>query len=283
MTGDQGGEPMPDHETLDELAVGWALHALEPEDEAVFVLHLPGCARCSATVAETTEVMGSMALDLPHAEPSQDLRSRLLAAVETTGQLPARAASAAPSQGAPSGAQEPAPVRSLHSGGKRSRWRRALPASLVAAAVAAIVGLGLWNVFLASSQERLEETVASQEEVMAVLLSPGQATIAPLQRVDEEGRTVATVVARSDELQVVTNGLSVNDADATTYVVWGLGEGPATPLGTFDVTRSQMDVRPVGSRSTDLDGFPMYGISLEPGQEAPPEPTVVVATGEVAS
>ena len=25
-----------DHEAFDELAVGWALHALEPEDEALF-------------------------------------------------------------------------------------------------------------------------------------------------------------------------------------------------------------------------------------------------------
>jgi anti-sigma factor RsiW len=280
--GDPGGLPVPDHETLDELAVGWALHALEPEDEAVFALHLPGCARCSATVAETTELMGAMALDLPAAQPSEDLRSRLRAAVETTEQVPGRAVAAAPSQSAPDGAQEPAPVRRLPPG-ERSRWRRALPASLVAAAVAAIVGLGLWNVFLASSQERLQETVASQEEVMAVLLSPGQATVAPLQQVDEEGRTVATVVARGDELQVVTDGLAVNDADETTYVVWGMGQGAATPLGTFDVTRSQMDVRTVGSPSTDLDGFPMYGISLEPGQEAPSEPTVVVATGEVGS
>ena len=282
MTGDQGRVPMPDHEILDELAVGWALHALEPEDEAVFALHLPGCARCSATVAETTEVMGSMALDLPAAEPPEDLRFRLLAAVETTEQLPAPAAPPAPSPGVLAPAQEPAPVRSLHTG-ERSRWRRALPLSLVAAAVAAIVGLGLWNVFLASSQERLEETIASQEKVMAVLLSPGQATVAPLQQVDGEGRTVATVVARSDELQVVTNGLAVNDAEATTYVVWGMGQGAAKPLGTFSVTRSQMDVRTVGSGSTDLDGFPMYGISLEPGQEAPSEPTEVVATGEVAS
>jgi hypothetical protein len=42
-------------------------------------------------------------------------------------------------------------------------------------------------------------------------------------------------------------------------------------------------VRTVGSPATDLDGFPMYGISLEPGQEAPSAPTDVVATGEVAS
>jgi len=62
-----------------------------------------------------------------------------------------------------------------------------------------------------------------------------------------------------------------------------MGEGDPVSLGTFDVSRSQIDVRSVGSGSTDLDGFPQYGISLEPGQEAPPSPTAVVATGEVTS
>ncbi len=274
MTGDLGEVPM-DHETLDELAVGWALHALEPEDEAVFAAHLPRCARCAATVAETTEVMGAMAMDLPSAGPSADLRSRLLAAVETTAQVPG------PTVPVPRTKviRQPAPVPSP-SAAERSPWRRSLPASLVAAAVAAIVGLGLWNVFLTSSRERLEETVAAQEQVVAVLLEPGQATVAPLL---DEGRTVATVVARRGELQVVTSGLSVNDADDTTYVVWGIGEGSPTALGTFDVRRSEIDVRTVGSPSTDVDGFPKYGISLEPGQEAPSAPTEVVAIGEVAS
>ena len=91
------------------------------------------------------------------------------------------------------------------------------------------------------------------------------------------------MVARDDELQVVTSGLSVNQPETTSYVVWGMGEGDPVALGTFDVSRSQIDVQSVGSRSTDLDGFPQYGISLEPGQEAPPIPTAVVATGEVAS
>ena len=77
MTGHRGDVPASDHEIFDELAVGWALHALEPEDEAVFAVHLPGCDRCAATVAETTELMGAMARDLPPAEPSDDLRARL--------------------------------------------------------------------------------------------------------------------------------------------------------------------------------------------------------------
>ncbi|MFP5370793.1 MAG: anti-sigma factor domain-containing protein [Actinomycetes bacterium] len=275
MTGDLGGVPIPDHETLDELAVGWALHALEPEDEAIFAVHLPRCARCAATVAETTEVMGAMAMDLPGAGPAAELRSRLMAAVETTEQLPGPAV---PDQST-TAFREPASVPSPRVA-ERSPWRRSLPTSLVAAAVAAIVGLGLWNVFLTSSRERLAETVAAQEQVVEALLEPGRATVAPLL---DDGRTVATVVARRGELQVVTSGLSVNDADDTTYVVWGMGNGAPTPLGTFDVRRSEIDVRTVGSPSTDVDGFQQYGISLEPGQEAPSAPTTVVAIGEVAS
>jgi hypothetical protein len=279
MTGDRGGVPMHDHEALDEIAVGWALHALEPEDEAAFAVHLPGCARCAATVAETTEVMEAMARDLPAADPSDELRSRLRAAVGTTEQLPGPAVPAAPM--APDQGLDPGDtaVPSVRAGGHPA-WRRALPAALAAAAVATIVGLGLWNIFLTSSQEKLQETVATQEEVMAALLSPGRATVA---RLEDDGRPVATVVARSAELKVITDGLPVNEVDATNYVVWGMGEGDPIALGAFDVTRSQMDVKTVGSPSTGLDGFPQYGISLEPGQETPSVPTAVVATGEVDS
>jgi hypothetical protein len=94
------------------------------------------------------------------------------------------------------------------------------------------------------------------------------------------------VVARSGELQVITHGLSVNEAATTSYVVWGLGGDEPEALGTFDVGRSQMDLLTVGSRATGLDGldsYAEYAISLEPGQEAPSRPTVVVAKGEVAS
>ncbi|HJX44749.1 MAG TPA: anti-sigma factor, partial [Geodermatophilus sp.] len=80
--------PRDDHETFDELAVGWALHALEPEDEALFTPHLAACPRCTRTVAETAEVMAALAGDLPPAEPSEGLRDRLREAVERTEQLP---------------------------------------------------------------------------------------------------------------------------------------------------------------------------------------------------
>jgi hypothetical protein len=271
------------HDPFDELAVGWALHALEPEDEAVFAAHLPGCERCATTVSETSEVMAAMATDLPQAEPSEALRDRIRAAVEQTEQLPAPIPEPAPSIEPATApvrpvrvvAPEPRPARE-----SPSRWRRALPVGLVAAAVAAILGLGVWNVVLTSDRERLQETVAEQSEVMNGLLTPGRATIAPL---EDDGKAVATVVARGDEVDVITHGLSVNDRGSTTYVLWNMSGNAAQSLGTFDVTSPTMDMKIVGSGLTGVDQFDTYGISLEPGRKAPSLPTEVVATGQVTS
>jgi anti-sigma factor RsiW len=278
-----------DHAPFDELAVGWALHALEPEDESFFVAHLAGCDRCATTVAETTDVMAAMATDLPQAEPSAGLRDRLRAAVEQTEQLPAPPAESTPAAPRPAVpapahravrpiAPDPEPPRTAR---PRSGWRRRVPLGLVAAGVAAIVGLGIWNVVLTSDRNELQATVAEQGRMVNGLLIPGRATIAPLSEPD--GRAVATVVARGDEVDVVTHGLSVNDADSTTYVLWGMGGETAQPLGTFDVDGSQMEMKTVSSGLTGLDQFAAYGISLEPGQEAPSLPTEVVATGQVTS
>jgi hypothetical protein len=44
-----------------------------------------------------------------------------------------------------------------------------------------------------------------------------------------------------------------------------------------------MSVRTVRSGLTGLDDFAQYGISIEPGHEAPSAPTEVVATGQVTS
>jgi hypothetical protein len=275
-----------DHAPFDELAVGWALHALEPEDESFFVAHLAGCDRCATTVAETTDVMAAMATDLPQSEPSEGLRNRIRAAVEQTEQLPGPPAAepVPPAESAPAvpvvrpitSAPEPRPTAE-----PRSRWRRAVPLGLIAAGVAAVVGLGIWNVVLTSDRNELQATVAEQSQMVNGLLVPGQAMIAPLEEPD--GRSVATVVARADEVDVITHGLSVNDADSTTYVLWGMGGETAQPLGTFDVNGSQMEMKTVSSGLTGLDQFAAYGISLEPGQEAPSLPTEVVATGQVTS
>jgi anti-sigma-K factor RskA len=277
MTPPQRRVPHEDHALFDELAVGWALHALEPEDEAVFAQHLPGCRRCAHTVAETSEVMAAMAADLPRAEPSAQLRDRLSAAVAETEQVAQQPVEDEPVGTSATGfpryrAVEPdAPAR--------SPLRRRLPSlALVAAAVLVILGLGIWNVFLADSRDDLNATVAQQEDIVNALLTPGVATVSALSTPD--GEAVATVVARSDRVDVVVHGLSANDTDSQTYVLWGLDGDTATALGPFDVTGSQVELETVGSGGTGLDDYSGYGISIEPGREPPPAPTDIVATGE---
>ncbi|MGY1707140.1 anti-sigma factor domain-containing protein [Geodermatophilus sp. SYSU D00697] len=275
-----------DHEHFDELAVGWALHALEPEEETLVAAHLPECARCRHTVAETAEVMGALATELPPVRPPERLRSRLRAAVEATEQVgPAPVAEEPPAPADPGRPADGVPDLGVPVPAARSAppipWRRVLPNALVAAAVAAILALGTWNVVLSSARDRAQGAVAEQGRVLDALLTPGRAIVTPLS--GDDGTPVATVVARSGQVQVVTHGLAVNDARQQTYVVWGLGGDAPVALGTFDVIRPRMDLRAVGSATTGPDDFTAYGISLESGRSAPSAPTEVVARGEVTN
>lgn len=287
-----------EHETFDELAVGWALHALEPEDEELFAAHLPTCPRCRRTVSETTDVMGALAVDLPPVDPPERLRDRLRAAVEQTEQLPRPARddvrTTPPVPPPPTPVDRPAPVHRsgvstsgahrapvpLGGGDPRSSWRRVLPNALVAAAVAAILALGTWNVVISSAREEAQATAAEQTELLDALLTPGRATITPL---TADGTAVATVVARDDQVQVVTAGLAPNDVREQTYVVWGLGVGDPAALGTLDVTSPQPTLQTVGSGASGLQDYTGYAVSLEPGRSVPPEPGDIVASGEVPS
>jgi hypothetical protein len=242
--------------------------------------------------------MAALAADLPAAEPSAQLGERLRAAVARTDQVRGTAPDDAPDladlDDFDEPVAEPAPPRRAtgfpayeHVGAAGRRpaptpWRRMLPSILVAAAVIAILALGTWNVMLSEARTSAEAAAQQQSEVVHKVLQPGQATIARLS--DEGGHEVATVVARSGSVQVVTDGLAVNDRTRFVYVVWGMRDSGAVPIGTFDVVRSQMDLSTVGSSDeSGLDGYPAYAISLEHGREAPTVPSDVVARGQVTS
>ena len=276
--------PRPDHELFDELAVGWALHALEPEDEAVFARHLPDCPRCVRTVGDTEEVMGAMATDLPDAEPSPGLRGRLRDAVAQTEQVRRPAGAGSQPSGAATRDAETDPGLPVSApppaGGRTPAPQRALLFTL-AAAVAGIVGLGLWNVALSSDRERAVAVAAEQSAVVEEVLRPGARVVA--QMAGKDGRALATVVTREGDLQVVSQGLPVNDDTAETYVLWGVADDAPVALGMFDVDRSRLDVHAVVSPPTGAGSFSAYAVSLEPGRQPPPEPSEVVATGQVTS
>jgi anti-sigma-K factor RskA len=64
-------------EHVTDLIPGYALGALDPEEEAQVEAHLAGCDVCQHELAQYEEVVGLMALALPQAEPAPDLKERL--------------------------------------------------------------------------------------------------------------------------------------------------------------------------------------------------------------
>jgi hypothetical protein len=70
------------------LAVGWALHALEPADESPVAAHLPDCPICTSTAAETEEVGAALGLSVPQAMPSAELEQRVLSVTAAKWKLP---------------------------------------------------------------------------------------------------------------------------------------------------------------------------------------------------
>jgi hypothetical protein len=274
---------------MTEQTVGWALHALEPDEEMAVLQHLPQCATCRAAAHEAEEVLAGLAGVVPLADPPPSLRARILADAAVTPQLPAvlrpRADEAAPPEvpQAPAGASA-SPVRpAVAAAGPRrpgSRGRRLVAAGLAVAAVLAIGVLGVRTGQLA--QERDAETVQAQSlaELVRAIGEPD----ARYALLDDQttGAPVAAVVLDDGERRVYPVGLAPNGEDAL-YVAWGLPEGGgAVPLAGFDVLAAGQGPVPVGSASGDQD-FPQYAVSLEPGRDVPDTPSTVVAIGQVTS
>jgi hypothetical protein len=68
-----------------EMALGWALHALEPAGDSLVAAHLPDCPICTTTATQTEEVGATLGLALPQADPRAELEQRVLRATSASG------------------------------------------------------------------------------------------------------------------------------------------------------------------------------------------------------
>lgn len=71
-----------------ELAVGWALHALDPAEESLVTGHLADCPLCASIAVETEEVGAMLALYVPQTIPSIGLQQRILSATGASRAAP---------------------------------------------------------------------------------------------------------------------------------------------------------------------------------------------------
>lgn len=250
-----------------ELAVGWALHCLEPAEEAVFAGHLPWCDDCSRTVEETEEVGVSLAMAVPDVAPPAELEERVLRIAEA----------------APPDAATVVPLRRRSSAAARSsgaaRVARVLTAAAAVTLVAVSVGLGVQVSQLDAERDQLAGQTSALSEAVERAADPSAERISLLQ---PDGTTAGMILAAPDQLTLVPVGLPPNRTSSQVYVLWGLGAGVPVALEAFDVSTDAPIVHTVGSVPQER-AFTAYAVSLEPGRTAPSSPSDVMASGQVES
>lgn len=229
-----------------ELAVGWALHCLEPAEEESFAAHLPLCGDCRRTVGEAEEVGVALALAAPDAAPPVDLAQRVLNATIATST---------------SASAPVVPLRPRRERPERRRLGRVLTTAAAITLVAVSVGLGARVMQLDSERDQFA---------------------GPISLLDPDGTPLAVLLAGPEQLTLVPVDLPANRVENQEYVLWGLGSGAPVALDAFDVAADAPIVHTVGS-VPHAEAFTAYAVSLEPGQTPPAAPSDVMAIGQVAS
>lgn len=227
------------HLEFEELAVGYALSALEPDEQARFTAHLSSCARCERDVTEHGATLAQLAHAAPAVEPPPSLLEGIRAGVRAEG----RAAPAAQWSA-------PAPPVELADRRRRSsvQVRRSHLLVSAAAAAALLLGLGGWNAALHRDNAEKGERVASLATAVRALESEDTRTV---RLASPEGEVLAVAVVQGEQMSLVVDGLEPNPDD-TVYVLWGQSRyGDVRAVGTFDVERGDLDV--------------LHGMRLEPG------------------
>ena len=241
------------HEPYAELAAGYALDALEPEERERFRTHVAGCPECQAALASYAETLVALSRELPRVTAPPEVKTALLRRIAT----------------AP-------PV--IHPDRSRSRRRGpALWVASLAAAAALLLYLGLQVgalrrqlAGLAEEAATLRAETARQRGLLALLGAPGTQAVAL------EGRSPSPAARgriwwNGDRRAgfFLASGLPALPAGMT-YQLWVISEGRPTSAGTFAV-----DPRGEGwLRVEPLPGViraEVFAVTLEPagGRPAP--------------
>lgn len=238
------------HSDFEELAAGFVLGALEPDEEQTFQRHLEGCAACRTGVRELEEVSASFAYVPPAAEAPASLRASLR---RRTGLTLRRRA-----------------TRRIGS------WQgtRVLVRAVAVAAVLAVFALSLWNLALRDQRQIDQARLATLEEA-ARLVNDATASRVALTGSAAERGAQATVLAssRQDRGVLVIEGLPQPPAGRV-WELWSLPRGDVALAAKTVVFRfrSQPGMHTV-QFSMPLQPTTGFAITEEPGPAGSSHPT----------
>jgi anti-sigma-K factor RskA len=239
---------------LHALAGAYALDALDGAERTRFERHLRRCQACEAEVRGFAATAAALAMATA-VEPPPGLKARVLAAAEVTRQAP------------PAVAVRRRAVPAM----PRSPWVPRLALAVGAGGVAAAVALG---VIQASTQHRLDSTLAYSREIASVLAAPDARITAA--RTSVGGTTIAVVSHDQRQLVFTSSGLPELPSSKV-YQLWLLGPGTARSAGLLPPA-SGGKTPPVLASGVRTDD--KVGVTVEPagGTSSPTTTPIVVMT-----
>jgi hypothetical protein len=281
--------PVLTHDEAVDLAPLFVIGALGRAEEIAVREHLETCPEPHPEFAELGSVVPLLLEDVELVEPPNGLKARILAAaaadLEAHGEAVAAPEPATRSTAVPPVA--PAPPTRLPEAGERARRDAARPQrtwltrandwAFRAAAVIALVALGVWNVLLQrdlSAEQGYRTAVTQVIEVagqpgssLAVIHGDGEGTARGLAAVDDSGQ----VVFAMRDLPP-TQGQEV-------YTAWAIAGGDPVNIGEFtasaDGTGSLTTPPAVAAPGATL------ALTREPGRGATAPTLPIVASGVV--
>ncbi len=283
---------MRGHEAYKEMIAAHALDALEAAEARELESHLATCAECRAELDAWQDVSASLVYAAPVAEPSAQLRSRILESVRAEGVNPSSRATAKDNGKVKAGAAESSRTESNVVPFERPARRTwsvasrvgALAASLAFVALVASLIL-LWNRNSRMEQEmarvtnqleqaqgelRREREILAREREARELISSPEARIMTL-----AGTEMATR-ARAKFVYDRTTGRAMLMADdlppapaGKAYQLWFIAEGkPPMPGQVFNTNAAghaeMRDQLPEEARSATV-----FAVTLEPSNGVP--------------
>jgi hypothetical protein len=278
-------DPRRDHAHYDELAAGYALHALDPDDELQFLGHAGQCPRCQQSLADYAEVAAALADTAPAAEPSPQLGDRIMAAAigdrtRGRGDSPVSPPAGADAEGhhaqgppaadgRPAADEPPADVAAL-----RRRWPARRLQLAAAAAAVLIAGGGIWGGLSARGTSPQPPSAGCAQARQCYEVQLTAATRGP----------VAKVIISGGSVWLMPSGLPADDTARQVYVLWQI-TGAHVPLavGSFDVRRHAGTMIRIGKLAVPYRGTLAFAVSLERGRTIPAAPSHLVALGQVSA
>jgi anti-sigma-K factor RskA len=235
------------HSDYEQLAAGYVLGALEPDDEHDFQRHLGGCAQCEASVRELEDVVGRLAYTAPAVDPPETVWASIQREIR-----PER--------------RQVQPLR------PRRRAGPLLARLAAAAAIVAVAALGAWNLNLRDENVGYRQRLAALEQAARLLNEPNTSRIA-LQ--GSAAGAQATVVASSpqDRGVLIVENLPPLQRGRV-YELWGI---PERGQGTPEKALVFIPLRRQGPLALEFDvpiqPGTVFAITEEPGPRGSEQPT----------